>query len=87
MLYLLELIPLLTHLGSNGIYKQEALVYIRLGRFPEALASLQSYIDKLNEEYIKVEEMKNESFWESIIQYLESEINWTKIMIYKVKKM
>ena len=30
---------------SINIYKQEALAYIRLKKYPEALASLQSYIE------------------------------------------
>lgn len=72
---------------SVNLYKQEALAFIRLNKYPEALVSLQSYEDRLGEEYIKVDKIKNEYLWSSTIQYVENELNWTKKMIYKVKSM
>jgi hypothetical protein len=65
------------------MYKQEALVLIRLKKYPEAIIALESYNDKLEQENLKVEKY----FWSSKIQYLEDELNWTNKMIYKVKNM
>lgn len=70
---------------SLNLYKQEALSLIRLKKDSEAVISLQNYNTKLDEEYNKVDKIKNEYLWSSTIQYLDNEINWTKKMIYKIK--
>lgn len=66
-----------------NINKQEALVLIRLRRFPEAITALESYNEKLNQEYERVEKYS----WFTTMQYLEEERNWTAKMIYKVRSM
>lgn len=66
-----------------NIYKQEALVLIRLNKYPDAIIALESYKNKIEDESLKAE--KNS--WSSTLQYLENERNWTAKMIYKVKSM
>jgi Zn-dependent protease with chaperone function len=66
-----------------NIDKQEALVLIRLKKYPEAIIALESYNDKLEQENLKVEKYS----WSSKEQYLENERNWTAKMIYKVKSL
>jgi hypothetical protein len=66
-----------------NINKQEALVLIRLKRYPEAISALESYNEKLGLEYQRIEKYG----WISTMQYLEEETNWTAKMIYKVKSM
>jgi Zn-dependent protease with chaperone function len=74
-------------LPSINIFKQEALILIRLKKFSEALVSLQTYEDKLSEESIKIDKIRNESLWTSTMQYIDNEVNWTKKMKDKVKSM
>jgi hypothetical protein len=74
-------------LPSINLYKQEALILIRLNKYPEALVSLQTYEDKLGEEYSRIDKIRNEALWTSTMQYLNDEVNWTKKMRDKIKTM
>lgn len=72
---------------SINLFKQEALILIRLSKYSEALVSLQTYEDKLGEEYSKIDKIRNESLWTSTMQYIDDEVNWTQKMKEKVKSM
>jgi Zn-dependent protease with chaperone function len=70
-----------------NVSKQEALVLIRINRLPDALVALKSYSEKLDQEILNTEKIRNQELWSSIKQYLEDEKVWTAKMIYKVKTM
>ncbi len=71
---------------SLNLNKQEALVYIRLKNYPEAINSLQNYLLQLDEELKGIDKIANEDIWAMTLQYLDKEHIWTKKMIYKIKK-
>jgi hypothetical protein len=48
---------------------------------------LKSYSEKLDQEILNTEKIRNQELWSSIKQYLEDEKVWTSKMIYKVKTM
>ena len=70
-----------------NIFKQEALVLLRLGKLPESLIAFGAYDDKLDQELLNSSNIKNTDSWYYQNQYLNEEKNWTSKMIYKVKSM
>lgn len=70
-----------------NIFKQEALVYIRMGKTVEAVASLESYKGNIIDQYNKIENIKNEAIWRATKYYLNDERIWASKMIYKTKNM
>lgn len=67
------------------LFKQEALVNIRLKNFIEAKNSLQTYSQMLNDQFKDLSNVRNSQTWSSMNNYLASEIDWTKKMIFKIR--
>lgn len=67
--------------------KQEALVLIRMGKINEAISALESYRKIIQDQYVKIDNIRNEGVWKSTKYYLDDEKQWTSKMIYKVKNL
>ncbi|MDP4276281.1 MAG: M48 family metallopeptidase [Bacteroidota bacterium] len=67
------------------LYKQEALVYIRLKNYLDAKNSLQTYLQMLTDQYKDLSDIKSSENWSSMNIYLTNELDWTKKMLFKIK--
>jgi len=67
------------------LYKQEALVYIRLKNFLNAKSSLQTYSQILTDQYKDISNIRSSDTWSSMNNYLANELDWTKKMLFKIK--
>lgn len=67
------------------LYKQEALVNIRLKNFLDAKSSLQAYSQILNDQYKDLSNVRSSDTWSSMNIYLANELDWTKKMMFKIK--
>ena len=72
---------------SINLYKQEALVLLRLKRNTEAIESLKNYINDLKSEESIIKNIKNSREWSNVNNYLYNEKQWAIKMINKVKHM
>lgn len=71
---------------TMNIYKQEAIVLIRLTQLDEAKKSLNKYLEMLNTEKTNLNAIKNERQFTNGTHFLEEEREWTLKMINKVEK-
>ena len=72
---------------SINVYKQEAIILIRLNKYDQAKNVLNQYLKSLEESYLKLEYIKNPQEWSYASNYLYHEEQWTLKMINKVGKM
>lgn len=70
-----------------NLYKQEGLALIRLKKNDEAIKALEAYQNSINQEYAKLDQIKNEYTWYATKSYFEDQLEWTSKMIYKVKNL
>jgi Zn-dependent protease with chaperone function len=70
-----------------NVYKQEALILLRLGKLSESITAFTTYNEKLDQELSFCVDIKDSNSWYYQTQYLNEEKTWTSKMIYKVKSM
>ncbi len=69
-----------------NMYKQEAIVLIRLAQFDKAKESLNKYLEILNAEKGNLNAIRNDRQFTNLNQFLAEEYEWTVKMINKVEK-
>ena len=75
------------NLTNINLYKQEALVYIRLKNKEEGKISLEKYLELVSAEKSKLEKIKNEKYWLQFSAYCDKESEWTINMIDKIEQL
>jgi predicted Zn-dependent protease len=70
---------------SLNLHKQEAIVLIRLKRYPEAIEAFKKYSLDLESERLKLDQIKNSQEWSMNRNYISKEMEWSTKMIHKVK--
>lgn len=70
-----------------NLYKQEGLILTRLKKNQEAVKAFETYANSIKQEYLNLEQIKNEYSWAASKIYLDSQTEWTSKMIYKVKNL
>ena len=68
-----------------SFYKIEGLVNMRLKKLSAAKSSFMSYLSLLKSEQAKNEYFKNISLWTSRYLYIQDEVQWTNMMLLKLK--
>jgi beta-barrel assembly-enhancing protease len=69
------------------MYKQEAIVLIRLNRMNDAKNSLLVYEDGLNKKKESLSNIIDPNQWASMSNYISKEYRWTRKMLNKVSKL
>lgn len=75
------------NLININLYKQEALVYIRLKNKVEGKLSLEKYLELISSEKSKLDKIKNERYWLQLSSMYDNEAEWTINMLDKIEQL
>ena len=88
-LEVLEMINIAKTLDETNIniYKAEILANLRLKKYALALELLTQYIQRLNEMELSLKEIRSDKTWDTNNNFIQTERDWAKRMIIKMKAM